>query len=163
MPSLKPSFTAIRAAFVVAVALGVAGQSLEPASAQVFRSRKDMAKKQCEEKHAKFSDESSGKYSCTDEKERKITKCDALDKCTTSDMPAPKSTSAAPAKPKSLLGTGHVTKAQLKKICAQNKDWIYSEEKSSTRFSCVDSADGVAINCKKENDCTEAHTPVHAH
>jgi hypothetical protein len=158
MPSLKP----IHAALAVALALGAASQLLPPASAQVFKSRMDLGKKDCESKHGAFKDEglTSDKYTCT--YAHKIDNCLAsTGKCTSKDIPAPKPAAGATPK-KSLLGTGHVTKAELKRICAQDKSWIYSEEKGKTLFSCVDRNDGVAINCTKEKDCAEVHTPVHA-
>ena len=160
MPSLKP----IHAALTVALALGAASPSLLPASAQVFKSRMDQGKKECEGKHGTFKQENpsspaSDTYTCT--YANKIDHCVAsTGKCTTKDMPAPKPASTAPAK--SLAGTGHVSKDQLKTICARNKEWMFVEEKSSSAFSCMDSAAGIAINCKKNNDCTESHTPVHA-
>jgi hypothetical protein len=159
MPSLKP----IHAALAVALALGAAGQSLLPASAQVFRSRMDQGKKECEGKHGTFKQDNptsptSDTYTCT--YANKIDSCVAsTGKCTTKEMPAPKPAAAAPAK--SLAGTGNVSKDELKKVCAKNKAWMFSEEKSGA-YSCLDSAAGIAINCKNKNDCTEAHTPVHA-
>jgi hypothetical protein len=163
MPSLKP----ILAALAVALAVSAANQPLSPASAQVFKSRMDQGKDDCEKtKHGKFAIDgliTSDKYTCTRDKDHKIDHCQAsTGKCDTKEITAPKPAAAATPKRKSLLGTGHVTKAELKKICAQDKAWLYNEEKSSTRFSCMDTADGVAINCTKEKDCTEAHTPVHA-
>jgi hypothetical protein len=159
MPSLKP----IHAALAVALALGAASQLLPPASAQVFKSRMDLGKKDCEGKHGTFKEEglASDKYTCT--YAHKIDNCIAsTGKCTSKDIPALKPAAAATGK-KSLLGTGHVTRAELKKICAQNQAWTFAEERSSSAFSCNDSTNGVAINCKKNNDCAEVHNPVHAH
>ena len=161
MPSLKPILTA----FAVALALSAADQA--PASAQNFISRMDQGKKQCEGNHGTFKQENpssptSDTYTCTRTKDHKIDNCVAsTGKCTTKDMPAPKPASTAPAK--SLAGTGDVSKDALKKICARNKEWMFTEEKSSSAFSCMDTAAGIAINCKKNNDCTEAHTQVRAH
>ena len=162
MPSLRP----IHATLAFALALGVASQSLLPASAQVFRTRMDQGKKECEGNHGTFKEDNptsatSDTYTCT--YASKIDSCVAsTGKCTSKDKPAPKPAAASTTK-KSLLGTGNVNKDQLKKICAQNKDWMFVEEKQSAAFSCMDSADGVAINCKKNNDCTESRNPVHAH
>jgi hypothetical protein len=155
MPPVKP----IRAALVVALALCAVSHSLVPASGQVFRPRKDVAKKECADKHGTWADESSGGYSCTYPKERKILKCDKSDKCSTSDMPAPKPAAAAPAK--SLAGTGDRSESGLKEICAKNKAWMFTVEKSGA-YSCVDSDAGIAINCTAKGRCTEAHTPVRA-
>jgi hypothetical protein len=156
MSLLKP----IHIAFVVAFALGVAGQSLVPASAQVFVSRMDQGKKECEGKHGTFKQESSDNCACTYTSSHKVDHCAAsTGKCSTSDMPAAASASS-PSK-KSLAGTGDVSKDELKKICARNKDWLFVEDKSGP-YSCMDTAGGIAINCKNKNDCTEAHTQVHA-
>jgi hypothetical protein len=165
MSSLKP----IRAALVVALALSAASQPLAPASAQVFKSRLDLGKKDCEGKHGKFEGNlAANTYTCTFAKEHKVDHCDAgTGKCTTTDTSPAKSTStataAALASKKSLAGTGDVSKAELKKICAENKAWTFTEENSSTAFSCMDSSAGIAINCKKNKDCVESHTQVHAH
>lgn len=156
MPLLKP----IHAAFVVAVALGATGQSLGPASAQAFKSRMDQGKKACEDKHGTFKQESSDAYTCTYTSSHKIDHCAAsTGKCTTSDTPAAASASS-PSK-KSLAGTGDQNKAALKRICAQNKDWMFTEEKGSSAFSCMDSDANIQINCKKDNDCTEHHGVYH--
>jgi hypothetical protein len=157
MPSLKPTC----AALLLALALGAASQPPAPASAQVFKSRLDMGKKDCEGKHGKFDGNLAANtytYTCTFASEHKVDHCDAgTGKCTTTNTSPAKSTSAAPAPKKSLAGTGDVSKAELKKICAQNKDWMFVEENKSSAFSCMDSAAHIAINCKKNNDCVESH------
>jgi hypothetical protein len=165
MPSLKPTLKPIL--FVVSIALALGAASQPPVSAQVFKSRMDLGQKDCEGKHGKFENGglSSDKYTCTRASEHKVDHCVAsTGKCTTTDMPAAKATpaAAAPAAPaKSLAGTGDVSKAGLKDICAKNSAWQFTVERSGG-YSCMDVAAGIAINCKKERDCTESHVPVRA-
>ena len=163
-------------ALAVALALDAASQSLLPTHAQVFISRMDLGKKNCEAKHGKFEIDgliTSDKYICTYTSEHKVDHCVASSgKCTTTDTSPPKAAgaSAAPAPKaaaaatpaKSLAGTGDVSKSELKAICAKNSAWQFTVENSGGGYSCMDVANGIAVNCKKEKDCTENHVQVHA-
>ena len=158
MPSVTSVLKPILFFVAIALAFDAANQS-SPTFAQVFKSRKDIAKKECSDKGGTWADESFSGYSCSYPREHKITKCDSSDKCATKDMPAPKPASTAPAK--SLAGTGDVSKSELKASCAKNNAWQFTVENSGA-YSCMDTAAGIAINCKKEKDCTENHVPVRA-
>jgi hypothetical protein len=170
MPSLKSILAA------TAVALVAAAQPSAPASAQVFKSRMDLGKKACEDKHGKFEIDgliTSDKYTCTFASEHKVDHCIASSgKCTTTETAAPKAAAAAPkaaaaapaaapAPAKSLAGTGDVSKSELKAICAKNKDWQYTVEPTGA-YSCMDIANGIAMNCTAKGRCTENHVPVRA-
>ncbi len=68
---------------------------------------------------------------------------------------------AAATPAKSLAGTGDVSKSELKAICAKNSAWQFTVETTGA-YSCMDIANGIAVNCKKEKDCTENHVQVRA-
>ena len=159
MPSLTSALKPMLLVVAAALAFDAVNQS-SPTFAQVFKSRKDIAKKECSDKGGTWADESYGGYSCTYAREHKVTKCDRSDRC--KDMPTEKPAASASAPAKSLAGTGDVSKSELKAICAKNSAWQFVVENSGA-FSCMDTAAGIAINCKKEKDCTESHVPVHAH
>ena len=170
MSALKPI---LLAALAVALALDAASQSLQPTHAQVFISRMDLGKKNCEAKHGKFEIDgllTSDKYTCTYASEHKVDHCVASSgKCTTTETAAPKAAAAPKEAPKtaaatpakSLAGTGDVSKSELKAICAKNSAWQFTVENSGA-YSCMDVANGIAVNCKKEKDCTENHVQVRA-